>query len=128
MRLGVRAVGEEQGGEHEIGGALVSFCAARWSGPEWACAQLKAGQNHWHTGHPFSFKAHARQLIEVPPYPDGMPDPFSLGDESYRTCPECGRDCEPDSNAGNDDLGVRIAFVCPVHGVHNVIDPFADLR
>lgn len=61
------------------------------------------------------------------PYSGDVFDPFSLGDESYRTCPECGRDCEPDPNAGSDDFGTRIAFVCPDHGVHSVIDPFEHL-
>lgn len=45
-------------------------------------------------------------------------------DESYRTCSECGGDCYPDTSAGADGLGVRIAFVCLEHGVHSVIDPF----
>lgn len=49
-------------------------------------------------------------------------------DEGYRTCAECGRDCDPDPSAGADGIGARIAWVCPVHGVHSVTDPFEDLR
>lgn len=45
-------------------------------------------------------------------------------DERYRTC----ADCEPDTSAGADGVGVRIAWVCPMHGVHSVIDPFEDKR
>ena len=48
-------------------------------------------------------------------------------DDSYRTCTECGGDCVPEPTA-LDGLGVRIAFVCPTHGIHSVIDPFADQR
>lgn len=47
--------------------------------------------------------------------------------ESYRTCSECGGDCEPVPSAV-DGLGVRVAFVCPAHGVHGVLDPFDDRR
>lgn len=51
-----------------------------------------------------------------------QPDP----EDSHRTCSECGADCFPEPfEAGN---GFRIAFVCPVHGVHGVVDPFADDR
>lgn len=49
-------------------------------------------------------------------------------DDSYRTCSECGGDCYPDPSAGADGIGVRIAFVCPEHGVHSVVDPFEDKR
>lgn len=49
-------------------------------------------------------------------------DPLGHDDESYRTCSECGRDCEPESVP--TDMGMRIAFTCPDHGVHAVIDPF----
>ena len=48
-------------------------------------------------------------------------------DESYRTCSVCGGDCEPEPT-GADDLGVRILWVCPDHGVHSVVDPFEKLR
>ncbi|WP_299304476.1 hypothetical protein [uncultured Brachybacterium sp.] len=48
-------------------------------------------------------------------------------DDSYRTCSQCGGDCYPEPTA-IDGLGVRIAFVCPEHGVHSVIDPFEDKR
>lgn len=51
-----------------------------------------------------------------------MPD----GDD-YRTCPQRGRDCEPvPFDSGGD--GVRVPFICPIHGVHTVVDPFADTR
>jgi len=46
----------------------------------------------------------------------------------YRTCSDCGGDCEPDPSVGADGLGVRIAFVCPEHGVQSLVDPFEDLR
>lgn len=49
-------------------------------------------------------------------------------DESYRMCAEFGRDRHPDQNVSADGLGLRIAFVCPEHGVHSVIDPFEDKR
>lgn len=60
---------------------------------------------------------------------------FSIGpegasydaDESYRTCSECGGDCEPEPS-GADGHGVRIMWVCPQHGVHSIVDPFAHLR
>lgn len=54
-------------------------------------------------------------------------DSMVCRDQSYRTCSECGRDCHPDPSAGADGLGVRIAFVCLEHGIHSVVDPFADL-
>lgn len=49
-------------------------------------------------------------------------------DDSYRTRSECSGDCNPDPSTGADDSGLRIAFVCPEHGVHNVIDPFEVKR
>lgn len=55
------------------------------------------------------------------------PDDLSSSDESYRTCSVCGGDCEPDPMA-EDGLGVRIAFICPQHGVQSMVDPFADMR
>ncbi|AII11474.1 hypothetical protein [Rhodococcus opacus] len=55
-----------------------------------------------------------------------MLDLFARDDESYRTCAECGRDCE--SEPFSAGAGIRISFVCPAHGVHAVIDPFAHLR
>lgn len=55
-------------------------------------------------------------------------DAFSTSaDQSYRTCPVCGADCVPEAS-GADGLGARIAFVCPEHGVHSVIDPFEEDR
>lgn len=57
-----------------------------------------------------------------------MSDGFLMSDdESYRTCSECGADCEPEAT-GSDDLGARIVFVCPVHGVHGIVDPFGGER
>ncbi|WP_106848508.1 hypothetical protein [Blastococcus sp. Marseille-P5729] len=55
-------------------------------------------------------------------------DPLARDDEGYRTCAHpvgegvCGRDCDPDPVP--TDAGMRIAFTCPVHGVHSVVDPF----
>lgn len=50
------------------------------------------------------------------------------GNEQYRTCQECGRDCVPEPfDAGTGD-GIRVVFSCPEHGVHAVVDPFEHLR
>lgn len=49
-------------------------------------------------------------------------------DESYRTCAECGGDCYPDPSPSADGIGVRIAYICPEHGMHSLIDPFEDKR
>lgn len=59
-------------------------------------------------------------------------------DDGYRRCSQpvaatgggtapCGRDCEPDP-ASVEGLGMRIAFVCPEHGVHSLVDPFEGRR
>lgn len=48
-------------------------------------------------------------------------------DQSYRTCSECGRDCMPEPTP-IEGHGMRIAFVCPEHGVHSVVDPFEGKR
>lgn len=53
-------------------------------------------------------------------------NPLSRDDESYRTCAECGRDCEPEPFP--TEQGIRISFSCAIHGVHTVIDPFEDKR
>ncbi|RZU62239.1 hypothetical protein EV380_1832 [Zhihengliuella halotolerans] len=58
--------------------------------------------------------------------PDGLEIRVPI-DEGYRTCAECGGDCDPEPTA-LDGLGVRIAFVCPEHGVHSMVDPFEDKR
>lgn len=58
---------------------------------------------------------------------DGVPI-HTPKDQSYRTCSKCGGDCYPDTSAGADGMGVRIAFVCPEHGVHSVVDPFEEER
>lgn len=55
-----------------------------------------------------------------------MSDLLSPDDESYRTCSECGGDCQPEPMP--TDEGMRIAFICPKDGVHSVVDPFGDLR
>ena len=41
----------------------------------------------------------------------------------YRTCTECGSDCEPEPSSV-DGFGIRVMFVCPNHGVHSIVDPF----
>jgi hypothetical protein len=46
--------------------------------------------------------------------------------EQHRTCSQCGADCPPEPFETSDEL--RIAFVCPEHGVHAVIDPFEGDR
>lgn len=48
--------------------------------------------------------------------------------DGYSTCSTCGGDCEPDTSLSADGTGVRIAFVCPEHGVQGIVDPFSDLR
>lgn len=48
-------------------------------------------------------------------------------DEAYRTCAECGGDCAPEPTT-LEGVGVRIAFICPTHGVHSVFDPFENKR
>lgn len=47
--------------------------------------------------------------------------------DDYRTCPQCGLDCEPVpfDSAG---VGIRVSFICPAHGIHTVVDPFTDSR
>ena len=49
-------------------------------------------------------------------------------DDDHRTCAVCGGDCEPDTSLSADGSGVRVAFVCPEHGVQTLVDPFEDLR
>lgn len=44
-------------------------------------------------------------------------------DESHRTCPECGADCAPEIV---DTM--RVAFSCPAHGLHTVVDPLEGQR
>ncbi|GAA2089311.1 MULTISPECIES: hypothetical protein [Actinomycetes] len=58
-------------------------------------------------------------------------DPFeSLAPraEGYRTCAECGADCAPEPFDAGEGTGLRIAFSCPAHGVHTVVDPFEETR
>ena len=52
-----------------------------------------------------------------------MGDSFQQAADGDRTFPECGRDCEPESFV--TDEGLIVAFVCPLDGVHSVINPFA---
>lgn len=52
--------------------------------------------------------------------------PTAVDDEEYRSCAECGQDCEPEPFA--TDKRIRIAFSCAIHGVHTVIDPFEQTR
>ncbi|MDP5226892.1 MULTISPECIES: hypothetical protein [Arthrobacter] len=59
--------------------------------------------------------------------PDGL-EIRVPSDESYRTCAECGGDCEPDPAVCADGFGVRIAWICPRHGLQTIADPFEDLR
>lgn len=40
--------------------------------------------------------------------------------EDYRTCSQCGSDCEPDPFPTGK--GIRIAFVCAQCGLHSLID------
>lgn len=57
-----------------------------------------------------------------------MFDPLAREDESYRTCLECGADCPPEPFDAGEGQGIRIAFSCPTHGVHSVVDPLEELR
>lgn len=47
--------------------------------------------------------------------------------DDYRTCSQCGLDCEP-APFDSAGTGIRVSFIRPVHGVHTVVDPFADTR
>lgn len=40
----------------------------------------------------------------------------------------CGGDCDPDTSLSADGAGMRIAFICPGHGMQSVVDPLSDLR
>lgn len=48
-------------------------------------------------------------------------------DESYRTCGQCGADCVPEAD-GAPGMGVRLVWVCALHGPQGVWDPFSELR
>lgn len=50
------------------------------------------------------------------------------GNEDYRTCSECGCDCEPEIFDGGEEAAIRVAFSCPEHGLHSVTDPFEGMR
>lgn len=56
---------------------------------------LRVGQL-MHTLLPAFLTALLKQLIEAPPHPRDVPDLLSPRNESYRTCSECGGDCEPE--------------------------------
>ncbi|WP_423494520.1 hypothetical protein IM711_02355 [Microbacterium esteraromaticum] len=58
---------------------------------------------------------------------DGVPVRVPA-DDGYRACAVCGGDCELDTWLSANGSGVRIAFVCPEHGVQVVVDPFEHLR
>jgi len=62
--------------------------------------------------------------IEIPDHPEIR---VWDSDNGYRTCPVCGGDCVSEPS-GADGHGIRIMFVCPEHGVHSIVDPFADKR
>lgn len=47
------------------------------------------------------------------------------GNEQYRTCAECGADCEPGIFDGGEGVGIRVVFSCVEHGLHSITDPFA---
>lgn len=47
-------------------------------------------------------------------------------DESYRTCSQCGSDCDPDPFV--TDEGIQIAFICATCGIDSVVDPFRTAR
>ena len=47
-------------------------------------------------------------------------------DNEYRTCLTCGRNCDP--VPFETDEGIRISFICPLHGLHTVVDPFDEER
>lgn len=50
----------------------------------------------------------------------------SVPEEPHRTCPQCGRDLDPEPFA--TESGIRIAFSCKEHGLQTVVDPFEDAR
>lgn len=50
-----------------------------------------------------------------------------MGDQQtgHRTCSSCGEDCVPEALV-DCTYGARIAFVCAAHGVHSIVEPFAE--
>lgn len=48
-------------------------------------------------------------------------------DRSYRWCTQCGAECHPDPTAA-EGLGIRVAFVCALHGINALVDPFEAKR
>lgn len=55
---------------------------------------------------------------------------ITIGDGSgtldYRTCAECGADCEPQPFEAGAGGGIAVAFVCRQCGLHSVVQPFRD--
>ena len=64
------------------------------------------------------------ESIEIP---EDLEIDFWDPTEGYRTCPECGRDCEP-VPFDVSGQGIRVSMICPLHGVHTVVDPFEGNR
>ena len=54
-----------------------------------------------------------------------MPITMPEGD-GYRTCDMCGGDAPPEHFDGTGQL--RLAFVCPEHGVQSIVYPFEEYR
>jgi hypothetical protein len=48
------------------------------------------------------------------------------GNDSYRTCAQCGADCLPEPIESNHRS--RIVFLCPEHRLHSIVDPFEEKR
>lgn len=68
----------------------------------------------------------AQHLLVHRNIPEEILTMFEPPDEHYRTCAECGADCQPEPF--ETDSGIKIAFSCPEHGVHTVVDPFEGSR
>lgn len=77
--------------------------------------------HHGLTAVPRVLRAHAHRTVRAEAL-----TMFEPADEQYRTCAECGADCPPEPFETNS--GIQIAFSCPEHGVHTVVDPFEGSR
>jgi len=44
--------------------------------------------------------------------------------DDYRTCNMCGADAPPEHFDDGEQL--RLAFVCPEHGIQSIVSPFQD--
>ena len=53
---------------------------------------------------------------------DDLTGGFGHTDQRYRTCSQCNGDYEPEPVPTSPCM--KIAFSCPAHGVHSLIDPF----